>query len=513
MAKEIEKKEGDTNTPFPIEPLSCTILLPKQTHRRPIKMIVLKNEVSFNDLEREIYEYGCEVARQLMKQALTKLDDHLSKERDTKVYRDKGRRKTSIKTLMGEVEYSRRVYQCDSKTGTGGKEYIYLLDQVLSVDKVGLFSGNLVQLIIEAASSKSFRKSADSISNSTGQKISHGGAWNIVQAVGEKLDKIEKEQAKAVEQECSQGQREKPILFEEADGVRISIQGKERKKGKKQELKVSISYEGWKEVSKGRYEVAHKLVCAGFEPAAEFRKRKEGMLGSEYNLDEIQMRIVNGDGGNWIKNHSEGEGVHYQLDPFHKSQAIIKNVEDKQARTTMLTFLKENKYEEILMYVSALEKDSLDAKTKEKLRNLYNYFSNNQLGLMPYLERDLDLPILEDGLVYRNMGTMEHNICDVIGQRMKHRKGSWSIAGGSNMAKILAWKASQKIKGVINQFTSGQVSSKLTEVIQAPLSAAQVPKTIGNGYSYPTKGSWPFGGVFKTNGRNAIQRLVSDRVL
>jgi len=26
---------------------------------------------------------------------------------------------------------------------------------------------------------------------------------------------------------------------------------------------------------------------------------------------------------------------------------------------------------------------------------------------------------------------------------MKHRKGSWSIAGGGNMAKILASKASQ----------------------------------------------------------------------
>lgn len=476
-------------------------------------MIVLKNEVTFNELEREIYEYGCEVARQLMVQVLKTLDNQLAKDRDTKAYRDKGKRKTSIKTLMGEVEYSRRIYQCDSETGTGGREYIYLLDQALDLNKVGLFSGNLVQLVIESASNKSFRKSAESISNTTGQKISHGGVWNVIQVVGERLDTLEKEQAKAVEQECSQGKREKPVLFEEADGVYLSIQGKERKKGKKQELKVSISYEGWKEVSKNRYEVAHKLVCAGFEPAAEFRKRKEGMLGSEYNLDEIQMRILNGDGGSWIKNQSEGEGVHYQLDPFHKSQAIIRNVQDKQARRTMLTFLKENKYEEILMYASALEKDSTDEKTKEKLKNLSNYFSENSQGLMPYLERGLELPALEDGLIYRNMGTMEHNICDVIGQRMKHRKGSWSKAGGGNMAKVLAWKVSHRIKGVLNQCTSNQVSSKLADAIQVSLSAAQVPKTIGNGYNYPTRGSWPFEGVFKTNGRNAIQRLVSDRVL
>ncbi|MDD3318260.1 MAG: ISLre2 family transposase [Methanosarcina sp.] len=476
-------------------------------------MIVLKNEVTFNELERKIYEYGCEVARQLMEQVLKAMDEHLFKERDTKVYRDKGKRKTSIKTLMGEVEYSRRVYQCDNENGTGGKKYIYLLDQVLGVEKVGLFSGNLVQLIIEEVVNKSVRKSADSISNTTGQRISHGGVWNIVQAVGENLKTIEKEQAKAVEQECSQGQRERAILFEEADGVHLSIQGKDRKKGKRQELKVAISYEGWKEVSKGCYEVVNKLVCAGFEPAAEFKKRKEGMLGAEYNLDEIQMRILNGDGGNWIKNQGQGEEVHYQLDPFHKSQAIIRNIQDKQVRATMLTFLKENKYEEILMYVSALEKDSTDEKTKEKLRNLYKYFSENSQGLMPYLERGLELPVLEEGLIYRNMGTMEHNVCDVISQRMKHRKGSWSIAGGGNMAKVLAWKTSRRLKGVISQFTSCQITGKLAEAIQAPLSAAQVPKTIGSGYSYPTKGSWPFEGVFKTNGRNVIQMLVSDRVL
>jgi len=51
-----------------------------------------------------------------------------------------------------------------------------------------------------------------------------------------------------------------------------------REKGKKQELKVAVSYEGWKKVSKERYEVARKLVCTGFEPASEFRKRKRFKL-------------------------------------------------------------------------------------------------------------------------------------------------------------------------------------------------------------------------------------------
>lgn len=474
-------------------------------------MIVLGNEINFNQIEREIFEYGCQVAREVMGQVMTTLDDYLAKKRDRKIYRDKGKRKTSIKTLMGEVEFSRRVYKYENETGV--KEYVYLLDQALDLNKVGLFSGNLVQLVTESTSNKSFRKAAESISNTTGQRVSHGGAWNIIQAVGKKIDTEEHLQAEAVSKGINQGQRERKILFEEADGVYISIQGKDRKKGKKQELKVAISYEGWKKVSKERYEVAHKLVCAGFESAAEFRKRKEGMLGSEYNLDEIQMRILNGDGGSWIKRQSEGEGIHYQLDPFHKSKAIVRNVKDKEARTTMLTFLKENKYEEILIYLSALEKDTEDEKIKKQLKDLYNYFKGNQEGLMPYLARGLKLPALEEGLEYRTMGTMEHNICDVISQRMKHRKGSWSIAGGGNMAKILACKASKRLKEVLNRVTSACVSPKLVEVIQGPLSAAQIPKKVGKGYSYATKGALPYAGAARTNGRNVILHLMAERAL
>ena len=474
-------------------------------------MILQGNETNFNQLEREIFDLGCQMARKVMKQILTEMDNHLSKVRDRKHYRDKGKRTTTIKTLMGEVEYSRRVYESINETGI--KKYTYLLDETLEINKTGLFSGNLIQLITEAASEKSFRKTAKSITNSTGQSISHSGAWNIIQTIGKQIDEEENLQTKALAQGINLGQREKKILFEEADGVYLNIQGKDRKKGKKQELKVAISYEGWEKTKQNRYKVANKLVYAGFEPAAEFRKRKEGMLGSIYNLDEIQIRILNGDGASWIKSHSEGEQIHYQLDPFHKSRAIIRNVQDKEARSVLLTFLKENKYKEITMYLSALETETEDEKTKLQLKSLNNYFKENQVGLVPYLERGLELPELDKGLEYRTMGTMEHNICDVICQRMKHRKGSWSIAGGNNMAKILAWKASKRIKEVLNKVTSIHIPSELMGVIQPSLSAAQVPKDIGAGYSYTTRGSLPYGGAARTNGRNAILQLIADQRL
>lgn len=203
----------------------------------------------------------------------------------------------------------------------------------------------------------------------------------------------------------------------------------------------------------------------------------------------------------------------YQLDPFDKSKAIIRNVRDKEARTTILKFLKENKYEEILMYLKALEMDAEDEKTKKKLRDLHHYFTENQEGLMPYLLRGLALPDLEEGLIYRTMGTMEHSNFDAICQRMKHRKGSWSIAGGGNMAKILARKTSGRLKKVLNRLVAICISPKLTKVIQGTLSVAQIPQRVGKGYSYATKGSLPYEEVALTNGRNVIRKLLAVRSL
>lgn len=61
------------------------------------------------------------------------------------------------------------------------------------------------------------------------------------------------------------------------------------------------------------------------------------------------------------------------------------------------------------------------------------------MGLRSYhLREEIKMPKAPEGLEYRNLGTMEHNVCDILAQRMKGRKMSWSISGANNFAKILA---------------------------------------------------------------------------
>ena len=74
-----------------------------------MKSIVDENLVSFKMLEQKIYDYVCELGRLITQQVLESYDAKLAESRDKKTYRGKGKRKTSIKTVYGEVEYRRTV--------------------------------------------------------------------------------------------------------------------------------------------------------------------------------------------------------------------------------------------------------------------------------------------------------------------------------------------------------------------------------------------------------------------
>ena len=62
--------------------------------------IVKEKKISFKTLEKKIFEEACKLAREHTKIILENYDDILSKERDTSKYRNKGKRKTSIRPYM-----------------------------------------------------------------------------------------------------------------------------------------------------------------------------------------------------------------------------------------------------------------------------------------------------------------------------------------------------------------------------------------------------------------------------
>ncbi len=475
-----------------------------------VKTMISERGLNFNDLEKEIFRIGCKFATNLMEQILSDMDEHIKTTRDKKKYRHKGKRWTTLKTLMGDVSYGRTVYETDLESG--GKACIFLLDDTLNLNTIGKVTSNLAARIAECASVCSYRETAEKVSGMTGQAISHGGAWNVVQSLGEKLSEVEKEQADRAKADRGSGEIITPILFEEADGVWINMQGKDRpKRGRKCEMKMAVAYDGWVKEDKGRYRLSNKVMVCGFEDTKAFMEKKEGAIAAVFNTDEVTIRVLNGDGGNWIKAELTDADVHFQLDPFHKNREITRKVKDKAQREAIQSLLSEGHVDLCLAYIKGVAELAKEEVEKNDLLGLYEYFKSNEEGLLPYKERGLKLPEPPEGLEYRNLGTMEHHVCDGAAKRMKHQKASWSKKGASNLGRILCLKVCENLYEAVTSLSKATLPERYAEDIEEVLSAAKAPKEDGNGYLYPVRGGRPFANTFMTNGRKAILSLIENR--
>lgn len=453
-----------------------------------MKTMIAENGVTFKELEKNIFAWICQIGQNFTKEFLERYDQMLMKQRDKSYYRHKGLRQTTIKTVYGEVTYLRAVYEATNEDGT--KRFVYLLDEMLELDNVGLISTNMAELLVSGITEMSYRECAAKVSQMTGQTISAMGVWNVIQALGEKVCEEEKELTEAHKAGKVHGAKEVPVLFEEADGVYINLQGKDRKNTGQDmaEIKVGIAYDGWKKTGKDRYELPNKVVVAGFAKAKEFQEYREAAIAEKFNLDEVSQRILNADGASWIKKVRD-KSTCFQLDPFHKNKAVKEKIHDNKARKDIMELLENFELEELFRYLE-IYRDSLSEESEiEDVDELIKYYENNRTGLIPYQEQGLELPEHPEGLEYRNMGTMENHVWSVIAKRMKHNHTSWSKCGGNHLAKILAKKCSGKLYEVTERLRRPLFEEeKVEELYGEILMAGKVAKKEGKGYEYPKIG-------------------------
>jgi len=456
-----------------------------------MEQMIKENAFTFKTLEKEIFRFICEFGREITRQVLETYDLRLKRDRDKSLYRNKGFRTTTIKTIYGEVTYQRTIYETFDKYGA--KRFVYLLDENLKLENIGLVSENVVEQIVSSITEMSYRNCAKEISEKTGQSISAMGIWNIIQSLGEKLEGEENELVAENKAGHLKGTEKAPVLFEEADGVWLSLQGEDKRKRKfpKAEMKLSIAYNGWVNEGQGRYRLNGKVVTAGFTRAKEFHKIREAQIAKEYDLDETEVRILNGDGAQWIKKVPDKSTV-FQLDPFHRNKSIRENISHAKARRDIYELLEEGCVRQLFDYLE-IYRDSLeDEEEIEKAETLITYFRQNEDGLLPYDRQGLKLPESPEGLEYRNMGTMENHVWSIVARRMKHNHTSWSIKGGNSLAKILAKKCAGKLYEVTERMRLPVFEEETIEEIKNEmLTAAQSVEKIGKGYEYPVKGHFP----------------------
>lgn len=305
--------------------------------------IVTNNEIKFNGLEKKIFKFVCSFGCLILKLILENYDKKLMKARDSKKYRHKGLRKNTIKTIMGEVEYKRAMYEISEN---GIKKLVYLLDEQLHINGKGKVSENLIEKVVEIVPiTDSYRKSETVIKEMTNATLSFEWIRKLTLDVGDKIAEREKEERRLMSKgQLVAGLKQITALFEEADGLWINLQGKDRKikldkqkekcnkenkefnpKQKvKTELKLHVMYEGWKKHDK-RHSLVNKQYIAGIMKPKEIKELRDARVFEQYDVDSIKLRVINGDGAKWTKGITAKGGI-YPKDQFHIMQEIVRDV-------------------------------------------------------------------------------------------------------------------------------------------------------------------------------------------
>ena len=250
-------------------------------------------------------------------------------------------------------------------------------------------------------------------------------------------------------------------------------------------MKIGIAYDGVifhkQKSGKPRRELDNKVAYASFEAAGDFRKHKEAVIASRYNIDEIQTRVKNGDGAQWIQK-SDDECI-CVLDKYHRNKKITECVSDKKIAKELRELLLSGRYSELLDVTEAYANSVTDELQVEKLRELHQYYSENFEALSGYYERGIKIPeTREPGVIHHaRLGSMESNVFTLIGNRMKGGRACWSINGGNNLAALLC------------KYYTGSNENFTIEIENAnsALSAGKIRSTSGKGYEFPHNVHFP----------------------
>ena len=422
------------------------------------EQIIASNEIKFNELEKKIFKFVCFFGCLIIKLLLESYDKKLMDGRDKKKYRHKGLRETSVNTVMGDVRYKRAMYEINEE---GVRKTVYLLDEVLNISTEGKVSSNLAQKVIETVPvTDSYRKAEKVIEGTTNTTLSHEKIRNIVVKIGERITNKEKEERKLFDKkQLIAGLKEVTALFEEADGLWINLQGKDRKekleKNKKKaerenkefnpkmkiktELKLHVMYEGWKK-DDVRHSLVNKQYIAGIMKPKEIAKLRDARVFTQYDESKIKLRVTNGDGAKWTKGITAKEGI-YQKDQFHIMQEIVRDV-PKEYRNILTELINNKEYNKIQSAIDGLKYElGGEYQQVKKLNKLQSYLS----GDLERYQDIVEVPEAPEGIEYRNMGTQESQIFSKLEKRFCSGRKAFSIHGANALSKVCVLSEKFKI--------------------------------------------------------------------
>ena len=214
---------------------------------------------------------------------------------------------------------------------------------------------------------------------------------------------------------------------------------------------------------------------------AQRQKHKEGVVSHCFDEETVQLRVINGDGAQWIQKRNPKNSLSV-LDAYYRNRAIGRRV----GKPELAAQLRELLYaKEIAALSERLEEawnKTTDKEEKDGLKELLGYYKETKDALTGYYDRGVEIPpTSQPGVVHHaRLGSMESNIFTIIGNRMKGRRACWSVRGGNHLALLLCRRNSVCAEDLFAALpTLPEAESPEPEDTGSPPSAAQIPETVG----------------------------------
>lgn len=379
-----------------------TIIENKEILEKSLERSIKESEISI--FSRELRKVFDEAGRKTLVGILESIDTILFENTRRKIeYETKDFRKRTLMTDYGNIEYTRRYYR-NKQT----KEYIYLADEKMGIEKNERIAKDVESKIIEFAHDLSYSK--------TGKQV----VGNEIISPTTVMHKIRKEELKV---ETPEEKKQIKRLYIEADEDHVSERG-----NKIGMPKLIYVHEG--NYTKGKRNIlknVHYIGCLG-KNSEELWLEVAEYIDKKYDVKSIEKVYIGGDGAAWIK---EGlnwiEKSEFVLDRFHLLKYINQaTVEFPEYRSKLWYNI--NIYDPISVeniFKEIIEK-TVDEKRKEKVIDSYKYVMKQWKGIEIYET---------DGKYLRGCSAEGH-ISHVYADRMSSRPRTWCDDGIDKMSRL-----------------------------------------------------------------------------
>jgi uncharacterized protein YuzE len=377
---------------------------------------VLEGEGNLDDIVDSVGKMVNDIGITTILAIINELNNIIKKspERSGKYHVHKGKVKRTLITRFGELEFQRAYYK-----NINENNYVYILDELLGIEKYERVEGNLKGDILDKSTDVSYKKAAEL---STPVSITRETVKKIIRENGV-IDNLELEVKE---------KRKVNTIYIEADEDHVPLQN-----GKNKEMKLIYVYDEKTKVNKGRTKLENVRYFTGEMNPEDLWTEVATYLDEAYDLDLVEDIFIAGDGASWIKSGLEIiNGSKYVLDHYHLSKYVktitahLDSLDNPiYIDKPLWDYMKAGNRKGTMEIINfAIEETPIKSK-KESMKRAKRYISNNWEGIKNLFGDEK----------YRC--SAEGHISHILSDRLSSRPMGWSIIGADEMARMRVYKA------------------------------------------------------------------------